>query len=98
MTIKSMYFFLNNCYNDLIKLISDIIPKLHKVPKDMYQSKKLLSGVGMKDEKIDVCPDNYLLFSKEHAKDKKCSKCGKSWFIKVMNKDSDNVMTEVTHK
>jgi hypothetical protein len=36
MAIKSTYFFSNNCYNDLVKLISDILPKPHKVPKDMY--------------------------------------------------------------
>jgi hypothetical protein len=33
--IKSMYFFSNNCYNELMKLISDILPKPHKVSKDM---------------------------------------------------------------
>jgi hypothetical protein len=38
--IKSKYFFSNNCYNGLLKLISDILLKPHKVPKDMYQSKK----------------------------------------------------------
>jgi hypothetical protein len=37
--------------------ISDILPKPHKVTKDMYQSKKMLSALGMKFEKIDVCPD-----------------------------------------
>jgi hypothetical protein len=37
MAIKSKYFFSNNCYNDLMKLISDILPKLHKLPKDIYQ-------------------------------------------------------------
>jgi hypothetical protein len=42
--IKSKYFFSNNCYSNLLKLISDILPKPHKVPKDMYQSKKLISG------------------------------------------------------
>jgi hypothetical protein len=36
MVIKSKYFFSNNCYNDLVKLISDILLKPHKVPKDMY--------------------------------------------------------------
>jgi hypothetical protein len=34
--IKFMYFFSNNCYNDLVKLISDILPEPHKVAKDMY--------------------------------------------------------------
>jgi hypothetical protein len=35
MVIKSKYLFFNNCYNDLIKLISNVIHKPHKVPKDM---------------------------------------------------------------
>jgi hypothetical protein len=62
MAIKSSYFFSNNYYNDLVKLISDILPNLHKVPKDIYQSKKMFSGLDMKYDKIDVCLDNYMLF------------------------------------
>jgi hypothetical protein len=62
MAIKSKYLFSNNCYNDLVKLISDILLKPHKVPKDMYQSKKMMSALGLKHEKINVCPDNYMLF------------------------------------
>jgi hypothetical protein len=74
--IKSKYFFSNNCYNDLVKLISDILPKSHKVFKDMHQSKKLMSTLSMKCEKIDICTDNCMLFFKVHANDKKCLKCG----------------------
>jgi hypothetical protein len=62
--IKSKYFFFNNCYNDLMKLISNILLKPHKVPKDMYQSKKMMSTLNLKYEKIDVCPDNCMLFLK----------------------------------
>jgi hypothetical protein len=62
MAIKFKYFFSSNCYNDLMKLISDIILKLDKVPKDMYQCKKMMFSLGFKYEKIDVCPDNYMLF------------------------------------
>jgi hypothetical protein len=62
MAIKFKYLFSNNCYNDLVKLISDILLKPHKVPKDMYQFKKMMSALGLKYEKIDVCPDNYMLF------------------------------------
>jgi hypothetical protein len=36
MTIKSKYFFSNNCYNDLVKLICDILSKPHKVCNDLY--------------------------------------------------------------
>jgi hypothetical protein len=36
MTIKSKYFFSNNYNNDPVKLISNILPKPHKVAKDIY--------------------------------------------------------------
>jgi hypothetical protein len=62
MAMKSKYFLSNNCYNNLIKQISDILLKPHKVPKNMYQSKKMMSALGLKYEKIDVSPDNYMLF------------------------------------
>jgi hypothetical protein len=84
MAIKSKYFFSNNCYNDIVKLINDILPKPHKVPKDVYQSKKMMSALSLKYEKIDVYPDNCILFWKEHANEKKCLECGQSRFINVV--------------
>jgi hypothetical protein len=62
MGMKSKYNFLNQCYNDIVKLIIDLIPVKHNMPKDLYQSKKIISGLGMNYEKIDVCKRNYMLF------------------------------------
>jgi hypothetical protein len=93
--IKSKYFFSNNCYNDLLKWISDILPKPHKVPKDMYPSKKMMSTLGLKYEKIDVYPDNCVLFWKEHANEKKCLECGQSRFIEVVTEDGEKMTTKV---
>jgi hypothetical protein len=36
-------------------LISEVVPTSDKMPNDMYQSKKLLEGLNIKYEKIDVC-------------------------------------------
>jgi hypothetical protein len=80
MAIKSKYFFSNNCYNNLMKLISNILLKPHKVPKDMYQCKKMMSALGLKYEKIIVCPDNCMLFWKELAYENKGIECGQSRF------------------
>jgi hypothetical protein len=55
MVIKSKFEFSNNCYKELLKLINDVLPASHKLPRDMYQLKKLLSGLGMDYEKIDIC-------------------------------------------
>jgi hypothetical protein len=51
MAIKSKYNFSVSCYNDLVDLISDMLPKPHKFPKDFYYSKKLLAGLGMPYQK-----------------------------------------------
>jgi hypothetical protein len=49
------YSFLNQCYNDIVKLIIDLIPAKHNMLKDLYHSKKIVSGLEMNYEKIDVC-------------------------------------------
>jgi hypothetical protein len=36
-------------------LISEVVPTSDKMPNDMYQSNKLLEGLNIKYEKIDVC-------------------------------------------
>jgi hypothetical protein len=55
MAVKSKYDFLNQCYNDNMKFIIDPIPMKHNMPKDLYQSKKIIVGLSMNYEKIDVC-------------------------------------------
>jgi hypothetical protein len=98
MDIKSKFVFSNKCYKELLSLINDVLPSNHKMPKDMYQSKKLLFALSMEYEKIDVCEDNYMLFYKEHKDQTKCLKCGKSRFVEVINEDGDKVTTKVAHK
>jgi hypothetical protein len=62
MAMKLKYNFLNQCYNDIMKLIVDLIPMKHNMSKDLYQSKKIVVGLGMNYKKIDVCEKNCMLF------------------------------------
>jgi hypothetical protein len=98
MAIKSKFFFSNNSYNELLKLIGDVLPNPNKLPKDMYHSKKLIKGLGIYYEKIDVCRNNCMLFWKEHKEENKCLKYGKPRYVKVINDDGETVTTEVAHK
>jgi hypothetical protein len=66
--------------------------------KTCTSPKKLLSALGMKYEKIDVCKDNCMIFYKEHKDEMKCLRYGKSRFVEVVNEDSKNVTTKTTHK
>jgi hypothetical protein len=62
MGMKSKYNFSNQCYNDIVKLIIDLTPVKHNMLKDLYQSKKIVVGLGINYEKIDMCERNYMLF------------------------------------
>jgi hypothetical protein len=54
MGMKSKYNFLNQCYNDIVKLIIDLNSAKHNMPKDLYQSKKIVASLGMNYDKINV--------------------------------------------
>jgi hypothetical protein len=81
-----------------VKLIINFILVKHNMPKDLYQSKKIVSGLGMNYEKIDACGKNCMLFWKEHQDDTECMHCGRSRSVKVINKDGSSVTTKVVVK
>jgi hypothetical protein len=98
MRMKSKYNFPNQCYNDIVKLIIDLIPAKHNMLKDLYQSKKIVASLGMNYEKIDVCKRNCMFFWKEHKDDTECMHCGRSGYVKVVNEDDASVTTKVAVK
>jgi hypothetical protein len=98
MAVKSKFFFYNNWYNEVLKLIGDVLLNPNKLPKDMYHSKKLVKGLDMDYEKINVCRNSCILFWKENKEENKCLKCGKPRYVEVINDDGETVTTKVTHK
>jgi hypothetical protein len=95
MGMKLKYNFSNQCYNDIMKLIIDLIPVKHNMSKDLYQSKKIVASLSMNYEKIDVCEKNCMLFLKEHNDDTACMHCGRSRYVKVLNEDGASVTIKV---
>jgi hypothetical protein len=98
MSMKSKYNFSNKCYNDFVKLLTEVLPPNHKMPKDMYQSKKMLAGLGLEYEKIDVCEQNCMLFWKDHKDLTHCRCCNKSRYVEVVNEEGEKVTTKVADK
>jgi hypothetical protein len=63
MAMKSKYSFSNNYYNDIVKLIIDLIPSNHTCRRTCTTTRRLwLVGLSMNYQKIDACEDNYMLF------------------------------------
>jgi hypothetical protein len=98
MAFKSKYRFSNQCYNEIMKLIIDLIPVKHNMLKDLYQSKKITSGLKMNYEKIDACGKSCMLFWKEYKDNIECMHCGRSRYVKVINKDGASITTKVVVK
>ncbi|WVZ62683.1 LOW QUALITY PROTEIN: hypothetical protein U9M48_012398 [Paspalum notatum var. saurae] len=96
--IKSKYFFLNQCFNDLVQLIGDVLPQPHKLPNDMYQCKRLTKSLGMGYEKIDMCLDNCMLFWDDHKDEKRCLRCGEGRYVEVVNEDGKKMTMDIAQK
>jgi hypothetical protein len=78
-----------------VKLIIDLIPAKHNMPKDLYQSKKIAVR---NHEKIDVYERNCMLLWKEHKDDTEYMHCGRSRYVKAVNKDGASITTKVVVK
>jgi hypothetical protein len=98
MMMKSKYNFSNQCYNNIVKLIIDLIPSKYNMSIDLYQSKKIVVDLDMNYEKIDMCKKNYILLWNEHKDDTDCMHCGRSRYMKVVNEDGAFVTTKVVMK
>jgi hypothetical protein len=98
MGMKLKYNLSNQCCNDIVKLIIDLITMKHNMSKDLCQLKKIVAGLGMNYKKIDVCEKNCMLFWKEHKDDIECMHCSMSKYVKMVNKDVADVTTKVTVK
>jgi hypothetical protein len=55
MWFKLKYNFSNQCYNDIVKFVIDVIPAKYNMSKDLYQSKKIVASLRMDYEKIGAC-------------------------------------------
>ncbi|KAM0921269.1 hypothetical protein ACQ4PT_007138 [Festuca glaucescens] len=76
--IKAQYNMSIANYDDILKLIHELLPPDSNLTKDFYHSKKMLEGLGMPYIKIDVCYNNCMLYWKDDAHKDKCDFCNTS--------------------
>jgi hypothetical protein len=81
-----------------MKLIIDLLTPNHKMLENLYQSKKIVSGLGMNYEKIHACENNCMLFWKDHENDIHCMHHNKSRYVVVVDEEGTEVTTKVSIK
>jgi hypothetical protein len=77
--LKAKYGWSDCSFNDLLHLLSWLLPQPNSVPANTYQAKKVISPLTMGVEKIHACPSHSILFHGETFKSlDKCPWCGAS--------------------
>ena len=85
LVLKAKYGWLDYSFNDLLRLLSWLLPQPNIVPSNTYQAKNVISPLTMWVEKIHACPNNSILFHGDTFKSlDKCPRCGAS--TRTMNK------------
>jgi hypothetical protein len=87
MALKSQFNLSRDNFDDMLTIIGTILPEGHILPRNMYDSQKLLRALKMSYEQIHACPKGCVLFRKEHEEAKYCPKCESSRYLEVDSSD-----------
>ena len=87
MGFKSQFNLSRDAYDGMIALFGSMLPESHILPKNMYESQKLLGALKMPYEQIHCCENGCVLFRGEHKAAKYCPKCKRSRYIEVDSSD-----------
>ncbi|KAL8128020.1 hypothetical protein AgCh_014813 [Apium graveolens] len=74
----------------MLKLLAEMLPAKNELPTSTYEAKKILCPMGMNLKKIHACPNDCVLFHKEHEHLHTCPKCGASRYKRDGNNSSTN--------
>ena len=76
--VKSTNKWSNKSINDLLQILQLALPNGSNIPRTFVEARKTIAKLGLRYEKIHVCPNNCQLYWKDKKYDDFCSKCGAS--------------------
>ena len=91
--MKCLNGWSNKSFTMLLELLNEALPEGDNFPSNYYKVKKILRDLGLDYKKIDACPQNYMLFTKENANADKCNICGTSRWKNVEYNSTDGLRT-----
>ncbi|XP_043714726.1 uncharacterized protein LOC122663086 [Telopea speciosissima] len=84
--IKCLCKMTDKAFTMLLELLQEALPEPNTLPNNMYETKKIIKDLGLNYHKIDVCPNDCMLYWKGQEKATTCSKCGTSRYTSVDKK------------
>lgn len=78
LNIKSMWRMSNRCFEEVLKLLKDVIPQGQFLPKNLHDAKKYINSVGLGYDSHDSCINDCILFKGQYADASICPTCNTS--------------------
>ena len=82
----------NACADEILKLVSELLPAGNNLPKSHYEGKKFLRLLGLSYDSIHACRNGCCLFRKSLADALNCPKCGQMRYTSENNKRPAKVL------
>ncbi|XP_061993579.1 uncharacterized protein LOC133711482 [Rosa rugosa] len=76
--LKDLHGWSDVSFTESLKLLNESFPEGENLPDSFYKTKQLVKDLGLSYEKIDACPNDCMLYWKEHSEATSCSICGTS--------------------
>ena len=67
LSLKFDYNMSEGCFNRMVQLMGDTMPKNNTMVSNFYQVKRLVQKLGLSCLKIDCCPNGCMLYYKENS-------------------------------
>jgi hypothetical protein len=87
--VEAKFEWLGNSFNELLTLLTNLLPKLNLVPRNTYESKKIINPLKMRVPRIHVCRNHCILYRRDYAELEKCPNCDASRY-----KSKDNFVVK----
>jgi hypothetical protein len=73
--IKLLGGWIDKSFDLILDLFNDVLPEASTLPRNYYETKKLIKSIGLGYISTHACDNNCILYWKEHEKSESCPKC-----------------------
>ncbi|XP_063950089.1 uncharacterized protein LOC135152874 [Daucus carota subsp. sativus] len=85
----------NKAFDSLLTLFADVLPKKHTLPQTYYEMKKIMKGLRVEYQKIDLCENDCMLFYGDDKDKVVCDICGQDRYRDVLRKDGKKIPKKI---
>ncbi|XP_042437085.1 uncharacterized protein LOC122023056 [Zingiber officinale] len=84
--LKCLHGWSNASFNALLVLLRESMPQLN-IPDSLNKTRGMIRDLGLDYKKIDACPNDCMLYWKDHENDTSCHVCGAPRWIENVEGD-----------